>query len=363
MKLEKNKQKKVGFLALVMLFIFISCAESENKSEEAEQISEISTFELKTSDFSSFITVPAEFKAYEKVDLFPKVDGYIESFLVDRGDFVKKGEVLALINAPEINARLASAKADYQSKQAEEVAAKSSFFRSEDDWTRIQKTAEVEGAISMSELVQKEQEFKRDSSRYYAAKMNTEAAQNYVKAASELSNYLSLKAPFDAQIINRNFHTGAYVAAQQKLPILQLHTPKQLRLEFIVPEQFASFVNEKHSLKITSKKTKQTETKLLISRRSGELDPKLRGEFFEANYSLTNSEFKPGSFVELSVPIALTNVFVIPKSSLVTDLEGRYIQVLDNNKIQKIDVEKGPSSKDSVVIYGALKEGIMVLKK
>ena len=355
---------KSKLMSLIFLWVLLSCGKEKEDTNTSTAGQEFETFELIRSNFNTTLKVPSEFKPFEQVDLFPKVDGYIEKLLVDRGDEVEKGQVLAIINAPEIKAKLASAQAEFQSKKAEELAEQSTFLAAKDDWERFQQTAKTEGAISASQLFKKEQQFIRDSSRYEAAKMSAKAAESFLKAAEEMSNYLVLKSPFKGRITQRNFHSGAYVSAQQKRPLLRLSTVSHLRMEFLVPEQFASYVNEEDSLRVSSYKIKQSNKNLKISRRSGELDPQLRGEYFEADYQTDSTGFKSGNFVEIEVPIHMKSVFVVDESDVKTTLEDRYIEILDEKEsLQKISVDKGLTSKGKVIIYGDLKEGMRVVKQ
>lgn len=349
-------------LIYVALVLF-SCTEnnSEKKKESKNEVPE--SFDLKRGTFETSIKIPAEFKAYEQVDLYPKINGYIEKLYVGRGDLVEKNQVLLKINAPEVSAQLAQAQSNYQSSLADELSAEAQYLQSKDDWQRWQQTAQFEGAVSASELFKMQQQYQKDSLGFQAAKMQSKSAEYALTAAKELNNYLVLKSPFDGQVNLRNFHTGAYVSAQQKQPILSLHTPDKLRLEFAVPEEYAALVKDKDSVEIHLKNQSDNAYKLPITRRSGSLEQKMRSEYFEATYLDDKQHFKAGNFAEIKVPIQMNDAFFVPKSCIITTMENQYIEIMNEaNGLQRISVNKGPSSKENQIIYGKLKEGMKVVK-
>src|ERR1700748_3669935 len=108
------------FVALPCL-VFSGCREKQPEAPPATA----SVAPVIRGDLTSTLTVAGEFQPYQEVDLHAKVSGYIRRINVDIGDRIKNGEVLAVLEVPELNAQVAASKAQIQHSQADIARAQS----------------------------------------------------------------------------------------------------------------------------------------------------------------------------------------------------------------------------------------------
>ena len=109
-------------LTALSCVLFTGCRDSKT---EKQSISTASVAPVTRGDLSSTLAVAGEFQPYQEVDLHAKVSGYIRRINVDIGDRIKKGEVLAVLEVPELNAQVAASQAQVQHSQSEIARAKS----------------------------------------------------------------------------------------------------------------------------------------------------------------------------------------------------------------------------------------------
>lgn len=207
------------------------------------------------------IRLPGELQAYQDVALYPKVPGFVESIGVDRGSWVKRGQLLVRMSAPELEAQknAADAKARAAHAQRLESEAKSRGVREQrleaeaklasDDGTykRLKAAAATPGVVAGNDVEVAQKTVEADRARVGLLAENEQAAQAQVgaleedeKAAREsaqsvrnIEAYLRVTAPFDGVITERNVHTGSFVgpaSSPASVPMLRIQEVSRLSL-------------------------------------------------------------------------------------------------------------------------------------
>src|ERR1700743_3842265 len=172
--------------------------------------------------------LPAQLAAYQEVSIFPKVNGYVKTVLVDVGSHVHEGQLLMVLEDPELQEAVAQAREKYSQ-------ATSNYTIDRENYERLQQAAHTPGAISPMDLSTARAKTQADS-----------ALSNAEKAAWQqqlvMTGYLQVTAPFKGVITQRNVHPGALVSAETKdgRPMLELKEIDHLRLQFSVPETMAA---------------------------------------------------------------------------------------------------------------------------
>lgn len=342
--------KKV-FVAVLLLTV-VSC--SQNKPVDLTSKNDSKSFKFckaTSRKISSVIQLPGELKPFQEVKIFPKVNGFIKDVLVDRGSKVHAGQVLITLEAPEIEQQLQVAKEKYL--QAEEA-----FRTSKDKYDRLQLASKTAGAVSEFDLASTKSKMNEDESIQNAEKSN-------VAALESMKDYLTITAPFDGIISERNVHPGALVGPNEKMemPMLKLEQENKLRLVVYIPEAFAGKINDtaKVTFKLTSFPGKTFDG--FINRSAGSLNIGIRSEAVEIDVMSNNNVIKPGMSAEVSVPLSSdAAAFVVPASAVITSTERKYIIEVVNNKTKFIDIKEGISKNDSTEIFGNIsgQESIMI---
>jgi membrane fusion protein (multidrug efflux system) len=341
-----NKFKNTSLLILAGLAIAISslsscqsgAKEKEQPTEEEQQEQAVETPTVDLVPVTKGKLIP-----YQQVDLYAKVNSYVKKLLVDIGSEVHAGQLLVVLEAPEINSQLAGAQS--RIKQYEAV-----YYASKATYDRLVNTSKTPGTISLNDLEQAEAKKNADMA-------NVESAKSALKEVSANLAYLEIRAPFDGVITSRNVNLGAYVGPGGKGsdPLFTLQDQKRLRLVVSIPENSTGFLSNKSEVNFTVKALPNQKFTAQVKRMAGALDEKLRAERLEMDVYNKDKKLLPHMFAEVNVPLpAGDSTFVVPKTAVVTSTEKVFVVKVVNHKAQWVDVKKGLTSGDMIEIYGNL---------
>lgn len=349
----KNKLFKKSFLFLVLASVLTACNSSEKKEiTTIETALLIETFTISKEKLTTELRIPAELTGFQQVDIYAKVNSFVKELKVDIGSQVKKGQLLIVLEAPEINSQLAAAQSRQLSQKAIYMATKSTF-------DRIYETSKVEGTISKNDLEQADAQKKSDYAQY-------QASQATYKEIDNMKSYLEIRAPFDGIISARNVNLGAYVGSSGKgseSPLFTLQQQDKLRLSVYVPEIYTAYLTIGDELIFSVKSINNQSFHAKIARTSGALDNRLRSERVELDVKNKSKKLLPGMVAEVLLPLkSKHNNYVVPKSAVVTSSEGVYVFIVKNNKMIKIPVQKGRELEKRIEIFGDIPENSTLVK-
>ncbi len=121
------------------------------------------TFVLEKSSFATKLYIPGELIAFQQVDLYAKVNSFVKKLYADVGSEVKEGQLLATMEAPELQSQLASAESKMKAQQAVYIASKANY-------DRVMETSKTPGTISQNDIDQADARQKSDMAQWDAAK-------------------------------------------------------------------------------------------------------------------------------------------------------------------------------------------------
>src|ERR1700682_1965949 len=180
------------------------------------------------------LKLPGEFQPYETAELRAAVQGLVDKVLVDRGSVVTKGQVLAVLVAPEMQARLVEAQAREQVAESMQAEMEARLGAARATYSRLKEASATPGAIAGNELVQAEKAMAGAEAAVKSAEGSVRAARAAVQALRDLEAYLKLTAPFSGVITERFLHPGA-LAGPSTGPLLKLEDTSRLRFIVGVP--------------------------------------------------------------------------------------------------------------------------------
>jgi len=359
MKMAKHT---IPFVSLLLLVLF-SCNSSLKKEGSGQVEKSYEAFTIQKTDLQGSISLPGELKSFESVAIYPKITGYVQSVKVDRGSKVKKGDVIVQIEAPEVMAELAGSKAKVLQAEGFALSAESKLSTIKDQFNRIQKTSQTPGTVSASDLLRIENQLKEEDANAESAKSALEAARYQLQAAQQMANYLTIRAPFDGVVTERNVHTGTFVSSQAgDKPMFRLEMNEVLRLEIPVPESYSGLDFGRDSLSFTLNSQSGKSYKAMVSRQSGSLQNASRTEIMEADVPNKDGNLKAGSFAQVKVAYKKEGSLMIPNAALVTSMEDRFVVKVVNGEAQRVSVKKGISQNGQTEIFGDLQPGDTILK-
>ena len=284
------------------------------------------------------------------MQLFPKISGFVKNVSVDRGSVVHQGQVLITLEAPEVEQQVAAAKQKYTQAQA-------TYITSKDRYRRLLETSKTPGTISPFDLEAAASKMQGDSA-------TAQGEYASFKAAETMRNYLTITAPFDGVITERNVHPGALAGpgAQNAKPMLILQQLSKLRLVVDIPEQYTTQVKEGETVHYKANALPGQEFTGQVSRSSQSLGNNFRSETIEIDVPNAGNKFKPGMYAEVILPTSgNTNAFVVPKSAIVITTERKYVIAVKNNTAKWVDVAEGNQGNDSTEIFVNLTTGDQVM--
>ena len=349
--IKSNINTAISLLGLTGLLTLSACHSDDKEKAEQQraqqeqtdiEVPPVETIDLQKSKLVSTLQVPGELTPYQQVSLYAKINSYVKRYLVDVGSEVHIGDLMIVLEAPEINSQLASARARIKQQEAIYLASKATY-------DRLFNTAKTPGTIAQNDIDQADARRKADMANVEAAKAS------YQEVSSNLQ-YLQIRAPFDGVVSERNASMGAYVGPGGKgsdLPLFVVQQQKKLRLVISVPELSTGSLSSKEEVGFTVKAIPNQQFTAKIKRSAGALDAKLRSERLEMDVDNPKKLLLPGMYAEVNVPLkSHDSTFVIPKTALVQSTEKVFVVRVDNkHRAQWIDVQKGIQSKDVVEVY------------
>jgi RND family efflux transporter MFP subunit len=186
------------------------------------------------------LVLPGETAAWYETTIYARVNGYVANWFVDIGDHVKKGQVLATIETPELDAELAAARAQLKSSQAQVLArqAEMEFAKTTNErWRDSPK-----GVVSEQERESKKADYESAQARLYAANAQVALDKSKVDQYSALTEFKQVKAPFDGTITQRRIDVGNLVTAGSSSttsPLYHMAQTDPLRIFVDVPQTAA----------------------------------------------------------------------------------------------------------------------------
>ena len=330
--------KRLVLIALLMLAACDHPVAANPRAQNDASMPQVEVVQVVSAKLSTNETLPAELAPWEAVAVYPKVRGFVEDIPVDRGSVVKRGDLLVRLSAPELLADTAQAEAALRADQS--------------TYERLRDAAKTKGAVSENEL---------ELAREKAA-----ADQQRVRAMKTLAGYLSIIAPFDAIVTERNVHPGALVGPPSEplhnaVPMLRIEHIAHLRLTVAVPEADAGAIAQGAGVTFRVKAWPAREFTALISRVSHSVDEATRSMAVEADVDNRDHALAPGMFAEVAWPVRRTapSLFV-PATAVVESSEKTFVDRVRGGKIEQVAVQRGRTMGDKVEVFGALRANDLV---
>lgn len=364
MIMQKNMKSSNIIVAIIMLSWCVACNHEEKTQTEAVEIPAVEVTSVTSLQPSIEVVLPGELKPWNKTEVYPKVKGYINQVMADRGTFVKKGQVLATLEAPELVASLNHAEAQVSSAEAALLERRSKYQASKRTYLRIFKTSETKGAVSANELEVAQAAMMSDSALLKASRENLHAAKAQMEAQKQLAGYLTIRAPFDGTVIERNVSPGDLVGPETNVkPMFVLEDGSKLRLTVAVPENMANSVNEKSFVSFTTQAEPLKVYKAHFARSANSLQENNRAMIAEFDFVNDGGELKAGMYAEVKIPVKRhkPSLFV-PKTAVLNSTEGVFVLKVQDEATHWISVQKGNSLDSLVEVFGPVQEGDIIVR-
>jgi RND family efflux transporter MFP subunit len=368
-------------LCLLLAALFLIVRNHQGKAL-ATQLRGAAVVTVTRGNLASSLTVAGQFQPYQQVDLHAKVSGYIRWIKVDIGDRVRQGEVLALLEVPELQDQVEGAKAevrhsqsDITRAQSEVVSAESTYSAVHAEYTRLEEASkERPGLIAEQELDDARAKDQEAAAQVGAAKASLNAMQEQlgVSRASRsrletMSGYEQIIAPFTGVVTKRYADTGTLIQAGQDnntatLPVVQVAQSDLLRLRMPVPESDVPYIQVGGDVQVTVNATGHTFTGKII-RFTRALDTNTRTMLTEVDVPNRDLSLSPGMYAETTIQLLQKNdALILPAQAVVQNGDQSYVLVVDaTNHVEKRNVTLGIQTSNRVEITSGLRAGDNVI--
>jgi len=336
---------------LIVAFILVAWGEvhrvmarSTLRQQTAEEAAPIVVTVAPTrSGLGEELVLPGTVRAYSEAPIYARTNGYLKSWSVDIGSTVRKGQILAEIETPEIDQQLAQAIADLATARANEALANTTDTR----WKALLKTE------SVSKQDADEKDGDADAKRAIA-----ESAAANVSRLRQLESFKRVVAPFDGVITARNTDIGALINAGESAgsELFRLADTHKLRIYVQVPEPYAAAAKPglEAELKFSEQASKGYSATTV--RTANALDPNLRTLQVELELDNAQHEVFPGAYAEVHFKLAGSASSVrLPANTVLFRAPGPQVAIVDaQHRIQLKSIVQGRDFGGTIEVLSGL---------
>ena len=349
---------------LVSVVVCITAvAASASRLVGQEKAVAIETAKVVSKALDKVVTIPGDLSPYQAVNLTARVAGFVESVAVDRGSYVKRGQRLATISAPELRAQRAEAEAKLQAVRAQEAEAEAKTVAAQSTYDRLKAASATPGVVAGHDVEMAERSLEAARAHVNALKGSVSAAAATVKAVADMESYLQLIAPFDGVITERTVHPGSLVGPATG-SLMRIEQVTRLRLTVPVPEAYVGTITRGAAVDFRVTAFPDQKFHGVIARPAHTLDVKTRSMLVELDVNNPKQLLAPGMFAEVQWPVSrASNSLFVPRTAVVRTSERQFVVRVRNGVAEWVDVKRGEVNGDVVEVFGDLRAGDEVVRR
>ena len=328
------------------------------------------------------LNLAGQFQPYQVIDVHAKVSGYIRHIYVDIGDKVHQGQVLAVLEVPELSAQLkgtvaevAHSKDEITREQHEVSRAEAEHAAVHADYLRLkQASAAQPGFVAEQELDDAQSKDLASGAQVDAAKAALSAAKQESDVAGAdnervgaLADYTRVTAPLDGVVTWRYADTGALIQAgtssdMQSLPVVKLSQSGLLRLRLPVPEDAVEFIHEGSAVNVHVDAVNRTIAGKVV-RFTRDISAATRTMETEIDVENKDLSLTPGMYANATLELERKdNVLTIPVQAVIHEWQSSFGAVVDQqNHVQPRKIVLGLQGSTLVEVKSGLAEGDRVI--
>ena len=333
----------IGIIALAFLLIIVSVlrllhSHSVARAGETAYSTPppVDVVLAKAASRGQDLVLPGETAAWYESTIYARVNGYVSQWLVDIGDHVHKGAVLAVIETPELDAELNAARAQLKSSQSQVVArqAEAQFSKTTNERWRDS----PRGVVSEQERESKKADYEGAVARLYVANAQVSLDESKVNQYTALTEFKEVKAPFDGTVTERKIDVGNLVTAgsgSTTTPLYRMAQTDPLRIFVEVPQNAAGeLMNSGVPAVIRAPGAVGDAFTGKVARSAESINRQARTMRVEVDMPNANHRLVPGMYVNVAFSLPPRGQVEVPAAALIFRSTGTQVaQVDDNGKI------------------------------
>ncbi|HKW00021.1 MAG TPA: efflux RND transporter periplasmic adaptor subunit [Vicinamibacterales bacterium] len=311
------------------------------------------------------LSLPSEITAYETVAIYPRVTGFVQTIRVDRGSRVRAGEVIAVLEAPELVAQRSEAQSKFQSAQAQLGAVHAKADADSSTFDKLKAASATPGVVAGNELMLAQKVVEADRGQVTAAEQNVESARQALNSVTRMEDYLKVTAPFDGVVTERNIHPGALVGpnsgAGAQAPIVRIVDASRLRVVIPVPEAYTANVVSGTDVSFTVAAYPTESFSGKVARIASAVDVSTRTMAVELDVTNKGGRLAPGTFCQVHWPVHRTGPsLLVPPASVASTTGRTFVIRVRDGRTEWVDVKTGVASGALVEIVGDVHAGDVI---
>ncbi len=330
-------------LLLFSVLVLAGCkpGETSEAPKKSQPPAVVKLVQPKKGDILRSVSLPASITANQQVTLYSKVAGYLKTIPVDKGDDVKQGQLLAVIEVPEVLA-------DFARYQAESEIAELDYKRVTD---AHQKSPDLVLPQSLD-----------------AAKAKSLMAKANLERAGTMLGFCRITAPFSGVITKRAVDPGAFIpaatsgSAAQNAAVVTLMDFDKVRVQVAVPENEVPLIRNGLPVKVLVEELPGRTFEGGVTRFSQALDDASKTMLVEIDLENPKHELRPGMFATVKIGVEKhADALLIPVEAAVIEKSGTSVFIIADGKAKKIPVKTGFNDGASVEILDGLAQDQSVI--
>jgi RND family efflux transporter MFP subunit len=374
---------EIMFGILLMGFLCGCGAASKTQVENPANAPHVAVVKVGRHDLSSTLEIASEFEPYQEINVDARVSGYIKNLNVNWGTHVREGQLLAVLEVPELQQQLevdqamdrrgqqdvARAREELSGAESAHNVAHLSFTRLANvQKTRPELVAQEEVDVAQGKDTETDANVSAAKDSLAASEQGLMAAEASLEKDKAMYGYSRITAPFDGVVTEIDAYTGALLPAGTSSDkggqaLCHLSQNNLLRLVIPVPERAVADVplGQTVAVRVTTIDKAFTGK---IARVSDQIDMSTRTMHTEVDVPNPDYVLVPGMYATVQIPLQTArNVLTVPAQAVQASSEGKgsVLVVNGENRIEKRDVTLGLQSATSVEILSGLKENEQVL--
>ena len=367
--------RRIGLIAIIGAVVIAVFGILQRRGHEAEvaqwtqeqAIPTVAVITPKAGASTQSLVLPGTVQAWYEAPLYARVPGYLKDWYFDFGAHVKKGDVLAEIETPDLDAQLAAAQAKLNSAQAEVVVRQAEKQFAETTYERWRNSPK--GVVSVQEQEGKQADYNSAVARVNAAQAEAAADQGELDRLQAMENFKKIVAPFDGVVTARETDIGALINAgsgtgggsgPELFRVADIH---EMRVYVQVPQQLSAGIHEGLTADLHLPQYPDKTFKAKVATTSSAINLSARTLLVELHADNPDGQLQPGAYAQVDFELPSSpNVVRIPTSALLFREHGLQVATIGvDDKIElkpvtlgrnlgtEVEVLKGLTVSDRVV--------------
>jgi len=336
----------IALLAAIFYGLHVRSSHEKELTQATDEaaVPTVNVIRPKAGSAAQELVLPGNVQAFTETPIYSRTNGYLKKWYFDIGSHVRKGQLLAEIETPEVDQQLQQSRAELE---------------------RIQANMELAGVTSnrwqslLAKHAVSQQEADQARSNYIAAQAAVDASKANVRRLEQLQSYEKITAPFDGIITARNTDIGDLITAgsgaTNPRELFHLAATGKLRVYVAVPEVYADAIHNGDKADLAQDANPSVKIPGRIVRNASAIDHTTRTLNVEVDVDNRDNALLPGAyvFVHFHVPGAV-NTVTIPSNALLFRSEGLRASVVRNDRVQLVPVTIGHDYGGTVEVTSGL---------